>query len=394
MDSDRSLNVNPYAPTATASILPHPASGGVSLDGRQLQFSGQLTLQDVALGLGNSPVRAWAIFLIAILAIQILLLMRGIVAGRLAVSVLILLLLGMMIALFVGAATLGARRRARVMLARHPRLLEPQHGVIDSQRIRLETRHGWAELRWDSIVGIKSRDSLIALALNPQHANIIVLPQRYFAPEDWAILQPALAQLSRRLPFRARNASLGDAGRLLHGDLERLVDVPSDAILLAGTVGMRDILRSPYGRRVFVGLLRAIVPVVVVVAGLSLWMVVNNTSQGSNIVAALLWVLPLLLALRLVRLLATTFGKANAPLLKLSAAVSEEGLWMSTPKGKSFSRWSSFEDCVISDRLVMLRENSKSVQLTPLPRAALDDPNQWAPLLELVQRKIREGKVE
>lgn len=394
MDSDRSSPVNPYAPTATASIVPHPASGGIPLDGRKIRFSGQLTKKDVELGIGNSPAKGWTIFLAVIVAVQVLLLMRGVLSGRVPGMLLVLLLFGILIALSLGATSLGARRRARLMLTRHPRLLEPQHGEITSQRIRLETPHGWADLRWDSISGIRMRDNLIALALNPQHANIIVLPQRYFTPDDWVVLHSALAQLSRRLPFRARNAAHGDAGRLVHGDLERLVDVPANAILLAGTVGIGDILRSPYGRNVFVRLLQIIVPVVLVVGGLSLWLIRIRTTPVPGIVAILIWLVPLLLGLRLARLAIAGFGKANAPLLKLSAAVSEDGLWMNTPKGESYSRWSSFEDCIISDKLITLRENNKSVQITPLPRSALADPHQWQPLLELVQRKVGSGKVE
>ena len=211
-------DVNPYAPPQEQSRLMLPGATGVALGDRVISFRGAVTIQEVAKSLSPGP-RGWIspIFACFILFQLVLMITSG---GGFPISMVFMLvgLLGFLVfSMFLTSGSIQARRLYRAL----PRAFAEQHGTLSSKQLRIESEHGWSELTWESIVGIKLRSDGITLALNPQHAAFVFLQKRFFSEADWNTLYPAFAMLAPSLPFRKKSLYGPDAIRMASGELGR-----------------------------------------------------------------------------------------------------------------------------------------------------------------------------
>lgn len=362
-----------------------PGAAGIQLNGPAIRFAGTTTRDDIAKSLGQKPKSLifWTI------AVGAPLMIGSLTLSSTRTDPFVLFM-------FAFAAAAGffwylrsGHARANRYCKSSPKSLIFHTGWISDHFIHIESVHGAADYPWESIVGIDLRHDRITLALNPQHQAFIFLPKRFLSEQDWDRLFTALIPLAPALQFQLNWLLQADSRRIAAGAVPELTNVPTDAIILDGTLTNRQLMRSPLGMRwlyqlcVFSG-------GTIAVLFLFFWSIGLIEMLGER--AWLLGIIPALFLIRLYQWLAICFFKKPKNLVKLKAAVSETKLQLATARATALIYWSTFDSAKITDDLICLQETSRSRNVVPLPRSALADPQQWSSLVDLVKRKVDENE--
>ena len=256
---------------------------------------------------------------------------------------------------------------------------------FSADRIRVESEFGWSELTWASISGVRHQSQLITIALNPQHAAHLFLPRRFFNESDWHTIRLATDDLTHSLPFRPRPLQIGHSDLMVNGSVSPLEDAPEDSIWLEGKLLVGELLTAVHGYRFYLRF------AVWILATAAMSLALTWTFGGFELFLSpmvLFWALPLLITVRLFKYVKAS--RSRAPILSLRAAVSDQCVWMSTPRGIAMMKWNTFGDMLVRSDLILLRETLSSNNVVPLPRSALADSEQWDSLVATVQRNVRE----
>lgn len=387
-ESFNQASPNPYAPPTIAAPVSESLQTDpgrflqLSLSGPAIPFSGQVTKKEIAVALKNGQryFLQWIFLVLQPMGLGVLIFLTGAHLG------LVLSLLGFSLMLaYVYARQTGTSKLHRY-LKTSPRALEPFSGEISPEGIRITSAVGWSEYRWNTVCGIQLRFDQITLALNPQHQAFVFMPRRLFSDSDWDRLFRALASLAPTLPFQINNRLQADSQLLATGLVPELGEHPDDSIMLEGMVTTSEILRSPLGKQIFWSW---VWKSIVVACGVLFLLWIAGVIELLGYMAWLIALIPALIAYRVYKWLVAA-GKDSTAVIKLRAAVSESVLALSTPRAKSCIYWPTFNDVVISDNLIALRESNSSNNIVPLPRSALVNSDQWEELVALVQRKVAE----
>ena len=378
---------NPYQPTSQEAGSVPLAINEIPLAVGPVAFAGALTRQDLRRAL-TVVVQYKGLLLMQVLACLSLLALV-ISSGMTWVLLIFLLFCG-----GVGGVVVwhfSGWRQARLMERRVPKIYRPFSGHITSQSIHWQTENGWGQVYWYGVAGIRVTREVIAVALNSQHGSVLIFPKRFFTLEDWEHLTNALTPLTKRLPFQPRRPVAGEARLLTHGEIQPLDSldeaIPADAIRFQGMIYFQDVMRTAYGHKTIVRfVLVAFASMVAPLLVLGLLFVFFEIYLGYVLLALL--IPGAILSLRLFVVLWSTYGPKNRPLVRVEMAVSDEGIWISNPRGIGYSRWGDFGNLIDDKDVLLLRQSEEGLALVVLARHLLVDRQQWQRVHELVTTRI------
>jgi hypothetical protein len=380
--SDR--EANPYLPPAEASQVVLPGAAGIELDGQPIPFSGTVSRDDVLRGFrrGNGSIVLTVLGMIIAAQTLAIAQLRGMVWDD-VYALMAIAFVGIMAA----AYRTSAHNRTNRYLRSHPTTLTQLRGRIAADWIEVESEYGGGRFAWEFVAGMRVTAQQITLALNPQHAAMLFLPQRFFAVGDWPRIVAATEKLAPMLAFRPGLGATLFGKRLAEGEIPPWGSPPNDAILIDGELQMRDLMYSRYGGKIVMNWLVVIaIAIATVTVLIALW----GGFASFDRLLFIMYLGPLILLVRFAMVVTSVVGSPNKTLLRLRLAIDQQGIQMITVRGHSRIHWSALADATIGRRVIFLRETRRTPNFIPLPRRALVDAEQWDRLATLVRSKISE----
>jgi hypothetical protein len=348
---------NPYASPDLSNddqvieaFLVTASVAGIPLGDQKVNFSGTVTPLDVRRALAGDRNNTFLWGVLIIVACSLLILWIGGLPWP-------LILFSAATTWFLSFALWrsSSRYRAAKIEQTQPRTFRPIHGWISADRLHVESEFGWHELTWASISGVRYRAQIITLALNPQHAAHLFFPRRFFSDPDWQTFRLATDDLTHSLPFRPRPMQIGHSNLMVNGNLPPLEHAAADSIWLNGKLLVGEVMRTVHRFRFYLRFTCWIFASAIMSLALT-WAFDGFESFSWPMV--LFWALPVVITVRLVKYVRAT--GSPSPILSLQAAVSDQCIWMSTPRGVAMMNWNTFGDFVIGSGLILLRETPRS----------------------------------
>ena len=266
-----------------------------------------------------------------------------------------------------------------------PQVVGDMRGSISSSSIEIVSEHGKMEYPLDSICMLNRRNNVLCLAFDQRHLMRYFIPASAFEAGGF---EGAWHLLSAKVNSNLQNISLIDA-RLTAPDAVLSIEAPSDAIVFEGAVRLSDFTQSALSKLVWRERVKAILWIVglnLAVIAFIVWATTLRLKLTPLLIAFVvfynLWVLT-----RLYRGMGVG-RKPDTVVLCLRGAMNKNGIWTANAIGRSYSRWSAFNDVLQSDKVMSLSLPGRLKRHVILNRDMFQSDDDWVAANALARQQI------